>query len=208
MPENDVEVRATFTGKSYTVTLSNNINLITGLSNKSTTTSNYLQYSISNGVVTGTGLTDDGYGILDAYANLTSGTQYEFSCTINGSWGGDSGKQEVYLMLDKGFTTTIGTIRKSPYTFTPTTSGKYYLRLDVNGEDVTKTFSNLRIGYPSTTQNGVCGNTVSITAPTRSGYTFNGWEVVSGDVTLASPSSRTTTFTMPASKVEIRAKYR
>lgn len=51
------------------------------------------------------------------------------------------------------------------------------------------------------------GATVTITAGSKSGYTFSGWTVVSGDVTLADASAAETTFTMPAGQVEVKANY-
>ena len=53
------------------------------------------------------------------------------------------------------------------------------------------------------------GETVTITADApAAGKEFDKWEVVSGTVTLADPSSATTTFEMPAEKVEIKAVYK
>ena len=49
--------------------------------------------------------------------------------------------------------------------------------------------------------------TVTISAGTRSGYNFNGWTVNSGGVSLASASSATTTFTLPASAVTVTANW-
>ena len=51
------------------------------------------------------------------------------------------------------------------------------------------------------------GETVTITADTITGKTFKSWNVVSGSVTLASATSATTTFVMPASDVKIEALY-
>lgn len=51
------------------------------------------------------------------------------------------------------------------------------------------------------------GETVSITAAEQSGYTFDHWEVVSGDVTLENASGKATTFTMPAGAVSIKAVF-
>ena len=51
------------------------------------------------------------------------------------------------------------------------------------------------------------GATVTIKADSKSGYTFAGWEVVSGGVTLANAKAAETTFTMPAANVELRATY-
>ena len=52
------------------------------------------------------------------------------------------------------------------------------------------------------------GETVTITADRRSGYTFEKWTVNSGNVTLAKETDSTTTFTMPAENVTVTATYR
>ena len=52
------------------------------------------------------------------------------------------------------------------------------------------------------------GETVTITAGAApSGQQFKEWEVVSGTITLASSTSETTTFTMPAEAVSVKATY-
>ena len=51
------------------------------------------------------------------------------------------------------------------------------------------------------------GQTVTITASEKENYTFSGWEVVSGDITLTDPSSRTTTFDMGTEDVKVKATY-
>ena len=53
----------------------------------------------------------------------------------------------------------------------------------------------------------LAGDTVTIKADSKSGYTFAGWEVVSGDVTLTDTKAAETTFIMPAANVELRATY-
>ena len=52
------------------------------------------------------------------------------------------------------------------------------------------------------------GETVTITADRRSGYTFEKWTVDSGNVTLSKETDSTTTFTMPAENVTVTATYR
>ena len=52
------------------------------------------------------------------------------------------------------------------------------------------------------------GETVTITADRRSGYTFEKWTVNSGNVTLSKETDSTTTFTMPAENVTVTATYR
>ena len=51
------------------------------------------------------------------------------------------------------------------------------------------------------------GATVTITADDIQGKVFSGWTVESGDVTLADSSDKTTSFTMGAKAVKIRADY-
>jgi uncharacterized repeat protein (TIGR02543 family) len=51
------------------------------------------------------------------------------------------------------------------------------------------------------------GSTVTITATANSGYTFSGWTVNSGGVTLANAAEATTTFTMGTADVEITASF-
>ncbi|MCL2140613.1 MAG: InlB B-repeat-containing protein, partial [Dehalococcoidia bacterium] len=74
-------------------------------------------------------------------------------------------------------------------------SGKY--TVTVNGS------------YAATTGTGSYGQgaNVTINAGTRDGYTFSGWTVTVGGVTLASASSATTTFTMPANDVTVTANW-
>ena len=51
------------------------------------------------------------------------------------------------------------------------------------------------------------GTAITLTATPNAGYHFKAWKVVSSDVTLASAASATTTFTMPAKAVEIKAIF-
>lgn len=51
------------------------------------------------------------------------------------------------------------------------------------------------------------GETVTITADSRSGYRFDHWDIVSGGVSLADVSSAEITFAMPREIVELRAVY-
>lgn len=51
------------------------------------------------------------------------------------------------------------------------------------------------------------GDTVTIEADSKSGYTFDHWEIVSGSVSLENANSAKTTFTMPDEAVELTATY-
>ena len=50
-------------------------------------------------------------------------------------------------------------------------------------------------------------DTVTITADSKSGYRFDHWEIVSGNVSLENANSAETTFTMPTENVELTAVY-
>jgi hypothetical protein len=51
------------------------------------------------------------------------------------------------------------------------------------------------------------GTDISISTTPNTGYRFNGWEVVSGGVTLSSLTASPATFTMPGNNVTIRASF-
>ena len=51
------------------------------------------------------------------------------------------------------------------------------------------------------------GDPITISAGVRSGYSFNGWTVVSGGASLDDASSATANFSMPASDVEVSANW-
>ena len=97
-----------------------------------------------------------------------------------------------------------------------------YVRATYNAETqqvtfTTNHFSNYAVfvsGDPAVVVEGGSGSglyaegtTVTIKADSKSGYTFAGWEVVSGGVTLADATAAETTFTMPAANVELKAAY-
>ena len=63
-------------------------------------------------------------------------------------------------------------------------------------------------GGTASVSQAAAGTTVTLTANTApSGQVFDKWEVVSGDITLADENSATTTFTMPAGDVSVKATY-
>ncbi len=96
----------------------------------------------------------------------------------------------------------------------------YIIAEDVNGEketDYASTPVSITVPAPKyavTVTNGsgsgqyAQGETVTITASAApSGQQFKEWEIVSGNITLASSTSEITSFTMPAEEVSVKAIY-
>ena len=75
--------------------------------------------------------------------------------------------------------------------------------------NVTVTGGKATVGAGSEISKAAQGTTVTLTANAApSGKVFDKWEVVSGGITLADANSATTTFTMPASAVSVKATYK
>ena len=75
--------------------------------------------------------------------------------------------------------------------------------------NITVTDGKATIGAGSEISKAAEGTAVTLTAGAApSGKVFDKWEVVSGGITLADANSATTTFTMPASAVSVKATYK
>ena len=75
--------------------------------------------------------------------------------------------------------------------------------------NITVTDGKATIGAGSGISKAAQGTTVTLTANAApDGKVFDKWEVVSGGITLADANSATTTFTMPASAVSVKATYK
>ena len=75
--------------------------------------------------------------------------------------------------------------------------------------NITVTDGKATIGAGSEISKAAEGTAVTLTANAApSGKVFDKWEVVSGGITLADANSATTTFTMPASAVSVKATYK
>ena len=75
--------------------------------------------------------------------------------------------------------------------------------------NVTVTGGTAYVGAGTPITKATMGTTVTLTANAApSGKVFDKWEVVSGGITLADANSATTTFTMPASAVSVKATYK
>ena len=75
--------------------------------------------------------------------------------------------------------------------------------------DITVTDGKATVGAGTPITKATMGTIVTLTANAApSGKVFDKWEVVSGGITLADVNSATTTFTMPASAVSVKATYK
>ena len=172
-----VTLYAQWIANQYTVTFDYNGNLLYGLDNKAETTSQFMKYKINNGTITVTSTRDDGYGFTTGRVYLEANKTYIFNCDTNGTWGYSNDTVEVYLALDGQYNKYYRMHSNSNYEFTPDTSGTYYLRLDVNKNDETHTFSNVIIKEKNTTKQVTYDSTYgTLPTPTeRPGYVFKGW---------------------------------
>lgn len=90
-------------------------------------------------------------------------------------------------------------------TISPTSNMTLYAVWDINKHAVT--LLNTGDGASGSSSSVNYGSTVTIKAGTKKGYTFHGWTVKSGGVTLANAKSATTTFTMPDTDVTVKAEW-
>ena len=178
---NTLTLTAKWAQKSSVITL-NNGNQIYGLGDRGNTVSENMTYSINNGIITVTANTTDGFGFTNGEVYLEANKTYTFNCNTNGTWGENgSDTVEAYLMLNKQYNTYYHMDSNNNYQFTPTVSGKYALRLDVNQSGATHTFSNISIvqnnNANSTTKTMTydANTNNDIGVPTRAGFTFQGW---------------------------------
>ena len=75
--------------------------------------------------------------------------------------------------------------------------------------NVTVTGGTASVGAGTPITKATMGTTVTLTAnAVPEGKVFDKWEVVSGSITLADANSATTTFTMPAGTVSVKATYK
>ena len=118
---------------------------------------------------------------------LKAGTAYRFSCTTSGVWG-----SQVEAFLRTG--STYIHMDSGDFTFTPTITGNYQLRFDVNVAGQTHVFENVRIVEasdtlttygitPSSTHYFGEAKALSANGFSRPGYIFKGWSTTKGATT-------------------------
>ena len=175
-------------------------NLFYGLEDKELTTGSKMKYSISNKNITVTATQNDGYDFTPVRVYLEANKTYIFNCTSTGSW---TGQTEAFLMLDGKYDLYYHMSSNNNHQFTPTTTGVYWLRLDVNTSGQTHTFSDISIYEKVKTESKNYGSALG-TLPTVSypGHTFDGW------YTAASGGNKiSTSTTVPANNVTYYAHW-
>ena len=124
---------------------------------------------------------------------LSADTGYSFAnpittATINGDNATIELNNDGYLAIKKSFVATAAATTEY---------------------DITVTDGKATIGAGTEISKAAEGTTVTLTANAApSGQVFDKWVVVSGSITLADANSATTTFTMPASAVSVKATYK
>ncbi len=145
-----------------------------------------LQYTIKDGVITGTGTStehpEDCYGFTTGRVMLKAGTTYQFTLQHTGAYGSDvqiffmhNGTYAKYYYMNCG--------SSSSFAFTPDTSGEYYMRLDVNKLGDTQSVSNVNVGELMSTINVTYNDKYSaLPTLTRTGYRFLNWQDEVGNI--------------------------
>ena len=152
----------------------------------------------------------------------TTSTTYTVSFDANGGTGtmaNVTGVTGEYTLPANGFTApagkqfkawSVGGVEKAvgdKITVTAnTTVTAVWKAIEYN---VTVTGGTASVGAGTPITKATMGTTVTLTAGAApTGKVFDKWEVVSGGITLADANSATTTFTMPASTVSVKATYK
>ena len=131
-----------------------------------------------------------------------TGVSGEYTLPANGFTAPD-GKQF------KGWATSAYGSVISGTTYEVSSDTTFYAIWESKEYSITVTYGKATIGAGSEISKAAEGTAVTLTAGAApSGKVFDKWEVVSGGITLADANSATTTFTMPAEAVSVKATYK
>lgn len=150
-------------------------------------------------------------------------TTYTVSFNANGGTGSMADVTDIsgeYTLPENGFTAPDGKQFKgwatsaygsviSGTTYEVSSDTTFYAIWESKEYSITVTDGKATIGAGSEISKAAQGTAVTLTANAApSDKVFDKWEVVSGGITLANANSATTTFTMPASAVSVKATYK
>ncbi|MDO4996056.1 MAG: InlB B-repeat-containing protein [Bacilli bacterium] len=181
-----------------------NYNMISDFDDKSSTTVPFGTYYIQNNKITFTSSRTDGYAILSKEVDIVKNNMYYFYCDSDGTWGlnnaGDT-VQIFFISKQQEQSGQIGNyaimINDGEWYFNGPYTDTYKLRVDSNQNGATHSFWNLFLTEYTQSNFNVGANLVLPTAPTRDGYTFDGWytERVGGtQVTTSTKVNYSTTY--------------
>ena len=179
--------------------------------------------SASGAVITGTSINVTENTTLYAIWEPIPVTTYTVSFDANGGTGtmpDVTGVSGEYTLPANGFTAPSGKQFKgwatsadgsviSGTTYEVSSDTTFYAIWESKEYSITVTDGKATIGAGSEISKAAEGTAVTLTANAApSDKVFDKWEVVSGGITLADANSATTTFTMPASAVSVKATYK
>ena len=109
----------------------------------------------------------------------------------------------------KGWSTSADGSVISGTTYEVSSDTTFYAIWESKEYSIIVTDGKATIGAGSEISKAAQGTTITLTANAApDGKVFDKWEVVSGSITLADANSATTTFTMPAEAVSVKATYK
>ena len=182
-------------------------------------------YSLNEGNYYVVAYLDNHYYLSEKFTvNYTAPvTTYTVSFNANGGTGTMADVTDIsgeYTLPANGFTAPDGKQFKgwatsaygsviSGTTYEVSSDTTFYAIWESKEYSITVTDGKATIGAGSEISKAAEGTAVTLTANAApSGKVFDKWEVVSGGITLADANSATTTFTMPASAVSVKATYK
>ena len=161
--------------------------------------------------------------MIELTAGASGITTYTVSFNANGGTGtmaNVTGVSGEYTLPENGFnapankqfkgwaTSADGSVI-SGTTYEVSSDTTFYAIWESKEYSITVTDGKATIGAGSEISKAAEGTAVTLTANAApSDKVFDKWEVVSGGITLADANSATTTFTMPASAVSVKATYK
>ena len=164
-------------------------------------------------------------GKAEHYFTISGDEQPSYTVRFNANGGGGTmadvtGVSGSYTLPSCGFTEPEGKQFKgwstsadgsviSGTTYEVSSDTTFYAIWESKEYSIIVTDGKATIGAGSEISKAAQGTTITLTANAApDGKVFDKWEVVSGGITLADANSATTTFTMPASAVSVKATYK